>query len=842
MGKSALNVTLTVSTAAAAMIALGGPAAAQGARPSDVNHAAEPTGDEIIVTARKREEFLHEVPIIEHVLTADQLQRQQVVDLKDVARLTPGLLIGTSVLSIGQQVSIRGVGTSSADPGIDQSVSLNIDGLSLGQGLAYSSGAFDLAQVEVLKGPQALYYGKSSTGGVISLRTADPTDRFEVIVRAAYELEAHTRRGELIVSGPVTETLKLRLAGMWQKSDGYYLNRAVGNPALGGLTPRYDRMGRSQSWQLRGTALFAPDDGFDARLKVNVVHDRAINAENFQFTSCPDGIAGSLGIQFFAPTEDCRKDRVGYIVDYNPVFYPGVINGGVPLVETDQQYGSLEMNYRKIPGVTVTSLTGLYFLQSQSLLNTNELGFAGPILAAQNPRFRRREFTQELRANSDFAGPLNFTLGAYYQSARVSNWVSLIAATYPALTGIPGFGPGALQPLQDALNRFTIRTFSLFGQARYQITPELELSGGVRWADERRKQNPRLLPSAAYFPLLTVPGTSDVARMPTPVVQSSTWSPEFTLTYKPTADLTAFASYKRAYKSGSFSIATPPTILSPNALCLVSQSCAYLDNAFQDERVEGGEIGLKGRFADRQLDISLAGFHYVYKGLQVGSVEPARGGVPIIRTVNAGSGKVTGAELSAAFSPRAMQGLTVNGALTYTHARFNVLDNAPCYGGQTIAAGCTKQPDPTTGLFFAQDLAGFAFVRAPDWQANFGFNYEMPVGRALKLSLSNTNYYSTDYPVALAARRDFYQEGVWKHDASIALADRDDRWEVAVIGKNLTRKYTTSSCITANYANGSLGGQITGGTGAGPAGVDEVGCLMDPGPEIWLRLTFRPVK
>src|SRR6202000_2068844 len=102
--------------------------------------------------------------------------------------------------------------TSALDPGVDQSVSLNIDGLQLSQGLAYASSFFDMQQVEVLKGPQALFYGKSSPGGVISIRTADPTDRFEVIARAGYEFDASERQGQFIVSGPITDTLKARFA------------------------------------------------------------------------------------------------------------------------------------------------------------------------------------------------------------------------------------------------------------------------------------------------------------------------------------------------------------------------------------------------------------------------------------------------------------------------------------------------------------------------------------------------------------------------------------------------------------------------------------------------------
>ena len=105
---------------------------------------------------------------------------------------------------MGTVISLRGNWTNRSHPTIDQSVSLNIDGLHFNQGLAYESGTFDVGQVEVLKGPQSLVYGKNSPGGVIALRTLDPTDQTEVIGRAGYQAVAQEKLGELIVSGPVT--------------------------------------------------------------------------------------------------------------------------------------------------------------------------------------------------------------------------------------------------------------------------------------------------------------------------------------------------------------------------------------------------------------------------------------------------------------------------------------------------------------------------------------------------------------------------------------------------------------------------------------------------------------
>jgi iron complex outermembrane receptor protein len=817
---------------------------------------AEIAPGEIIVTARKRQETQLDVPVIENVVTAQTLERQQVLTLEDLTKLTPGLMIGTAVLSIGQQVTLRGIGTSSFDPGIDQSVSLNIDGLALGQGLAFGSGMFDVDQVEVLKGPQSLFYGKSSTGGVIAIHTADPTDRFEVKGSAAYEAEAHTKRFEGVISGPITSTLKARIAGFFQQSDGYYYNGtvvpsdatfspapgvSVPVSATGGVTPRYDRLNRTQNYMVRGTLLWEPSDRFDAKLKVNYVHDRAFNAETGELKYCPDGIGGIPAFgnsPFINPADTCTLDRTGYTTDLNPANFVGLSSGSSPVtsvVESRQIYGTLEMNYKLNDNLTATSVSGYYDLRSHSVFNTSFAAYAGPLLAVTNPAFRRHDFTEEIRINSDLPGPFNFTLGGFYQTGHVSDRVTLYANNYFIPAGSTGI------PLQDGLNRFSIRTYSAFGQARYKIVPQVEIAAGVRVTSETRRQNPYLFTSLTTLGQIAsgaLPASyagGFAPAIPSPSIDSVRTSPEATITWKPTENLNIFGSYKIAYKSGSFSIATPPTLES------TSGTPVWLDNSFGDEKVSGFEAGIKGRLFNRQLNFTLAGFDYKYVGLQVGGIEPSVGTLPVIRTVNAGAGRSKGIEFEAHLTPRyAIPGLTLNGAVNYTHARFSVLNNIPCYGGQTIAQGCNQQFDPGTGLFFAQDLSGAPFLRAPDWNGNFGFEYEIPLPHAWKLIVSNNNYYTTKFLTTPDIGSEFYQKGYIKFDASLTLQGKDDRWEVSLIGKNLSREYTGTNCSPSNFQNGLLGGEITGGTGRGPAGRDEVLCYMDPGRELWVRLTIRP--
>lgn len=817
--------------------------------------AVERTLGEVIVTARKREESILKAPVVVTAVSEESLQNFQITQITDLPKLVPGLVLGGNLLSIGPQVTIRGVGTSSYDPGVDQSVSLNIDGLSLGQGLAFASGMFDVSQVEVLKGPQSLFYGKSTPGGVISLRTADPTDQLELTGRAGYEFEAREVRGEFILSGPMTETLGGRLAASYAEGDGYFYNRAQPIESTGAMRP-IGREPRPRNSVVRGTLLWEPTDGFSARLKLNHVYDKFNDAELAQLGTCPEGFqafgfgSGAPGSpippapNFLTPVDPipfigndaCKLDRDIGVVYLNPEFFPGIYNDGVPYLKNTQEYGTLELNFDLMPELTLTSTSAYYKLLSNSMVNATHTTAAGPTFAVTND-FERREATQELRLNSDFAGPINFTLGAFYEDGKIYDRVRFIRNRAYGFLSPAIVGADILN--DDRSTTVDIETYSVFGQLRYRFTEQLELAAGARWTDEERTQR-----------VFDFQRNVDITpTLPRTRVKSDDVSPEGTLTYTPTDDLTVFASYKRGFKSGSFKLAVPAQ---PGE-----------NNAFDEEKVEGYEIGLKSRWLDRSLLANLAFYDYRYKGLQVGGIEDSEGGVPVIRTVNAGRARTYGVDLDVAFLPRAIDGLSITASINWNHARYEKLNNIPCIAGQTIAQGCNQffapaadqtPPGPTGavlvngvyGFYTAQDLSDTPMIRAPEWTANLGLDYEIPVGSNLKLQLTNNNQFSSKYvtfPTRGRPGNDNFQDSFVKVDASIALKDVYDRWEVAVIGKNITDELTFSNCSATNYAGGIvLGGAITGGTIPGPPGFAENGCYADGGGRaVWVRLTYRPV-
>lgn len=779
--------------------------AQQNAAPADSQRSAEPGRQitEIIVTARKREESILKVPVIETALTREQLEQFQAADLSDIATRVPGLSLGVSVLTIGTQVSLRGVGTSTLDAGVDQSVSLNLDGLPLTQGLAYSSGMFDLAQAEVLKGPQALFYGKNSRGGVIALRTADPSNSFEMLGRGSYEFEARQSRGEFVLSGPVSDTLGVRLAAMMSDSDGLFRNRAGDGPA-GGQAPSYgERFATRRAQIARGTVVWRPSESFDGRLKLNYASDRSEGGVSGQLVSCPDGLTAPGGVPFFGVGEDCRLDANLWVVDLDPAVFPGIRNNGTPFLDLTQRFGTWEMNYRPRPGITVTSTSGYYKASSDGMINGTQTGFAGTPLVSDND-FHREDFTQELRVSSEFDRPFNYTAGAFYQDGELYNSITLLGNTLLRLPPIIRAGSHALD----------IESISAFGQLRWRVVPDIEIAGGARWTEETRSDE-------AHD---NVTGQSVLVAVPE--IRSDNWSPELTVTYMPTDDLTWFASLRQGYKSGSFTVTTP---VAPGA-----------DNSFGDEKVRGGELGMKSRLLDRSLLLNVATYFYDYTGLQTGANAPAENGLPVIKTVNAGSAEVYGVDVDATFDPRAIEGLGLRAAFNWNHARFTELNNVPCWGGQTIAEGCNQFLNRQTGRFTSQSLSGGNLVRAPDWQANVGADYETAIGGAMRLSFGVETQYSSRYLTNLGDRADFFQDDFIKWNANVSLRSADERWEVSLIGLNLGNELTTGNCINLNYANGQiLGGVITGATIRGPAGIDELMCFVDSGREVLLRLTVR---
>ncbi len=165
-----------------------------GAGDSVSSSSSPSTGiDEIVVTVRRRSESLLSVPVAVNAIGPAALQRAGAVNLSTIGTLAPQVSFVRANSGAGAIFTIRGLGSNFQDAGVEQTVAVSIDGAQVGRGAIVNSAFFDLDQVEILKGPQALFFGKNSPAGVVSIRSKNPGDELEGYARAGYEFEARER-------------------------------------------------------------------------------------------------------------------------------------------------------------------------------------------------------------------------------------------------------------------------------------------------------------------------------------------------------------------------------------------------------------------------------------------------------------------------------------------------------------------------------------------------------------------------------------------------------------------------------------------------------------------------
>ena len=245
--------------------------------------------DEIVVRARKRDESALRAPVVVSGVSKRAIEDRGLISIDDIARVVPQLVIGGATSISGGAISLRGITSGEQNQFNDQAVSFNIDGALIARASIQRVAVMDLQQVLVYKGPQALFFGKNSYAGVVDIQTADPTDVFEVGASIGYEIEGNEIRGEGFVSGPLTDTLGVRLAVYGSSLDGYFINTAPEDPLIG---PSDRDVPNHRELAARLTLKFEPNDRFDAKLKFSVQDfEGSGTASTNQLINCPMGVS-----------------------------------------------------------------------------------------------------------------------------------------------------------------------------------------------------------------------------------------------------------------------------------------------------------------------------------------------------------------------------------------------------------------------------------------------------------------------------------------------------------------------------------------------------------------------
>lgn len=774
------------------------------------------TIDEIVVTARAVEESIRDIPVAITAVGEDRMQKYGLDSMTDLEAITPQLSIFRAGNGSAASVQIRGIGSTTTSIGIEQSVAVMIDGVYFPQGRAINEGLFDVSQVAILKGPQALYFGKNATAGVVSVMSNNPTEEFEASLRINNEFETDDRTIEAILSVPVSEKLGIRLA--LQGSDmkkGWIVNNAAPggdfysttdaatfesrdyfNPTAGKYWPKEEtRFARLTvagdlsdrfSYNVKGSyAEFeqgTPSGAlelFDCSTLNGVAHTSVlVNPQ-------PPGRQTPLRMPVALPTADCVPDGSR-----------GYNNPPPEVAQTNHllnQFGGVDGDYYESYSITGTFDWAFDQFDLQAVLNYHDQSakWVGDqdatavtaIFAGERNTFEN--LSGEFRAVSRFDQPLNFVLGAYLQSTdRYFNQVVNFAGARNTAAD-----PNDEFTAYDKISETDGETYSIYGEAIWDIADRWQLTTGVRYIHETKDSyflQPYVNP---FFTGLFTPfDPTDPSSVAAADQKFTDFIPEATLRWEPTDDLTLYVAYKEGFKSGGFS----------NSAILGNISGSVDDFIFDPEEVSGGEVGAKASLLDGTMLLSFEAYYYKFKDLQVDFFNSAQFAYV---TSNAGGSITKGAEVQVDWAAP-VEGLTFSGSLGYLDSYFTRFESF-CFTGQTAEQGCILPPGGVE-TDAVQDLKGNTRPNAPSWSGFLAMDYERAIGNNLVFGASaNLQFKSA---VKLIATDPVPEQSSYQTvDANLRIATADGKWQLAFIGKNLTDKTAFRSAGAVPGTGGNTG-------------------------------------
>ncbi len=796
---------------------------ATGATPGD-------TG-EIVVTATKREQSLQKVPVSVSVTTEATLEQAQIRDLIDLQSVVPSLKV-QQFSDVGQtNFTIRGFGNGAGNDGIESSVGVFVDGVYRSRAGSALDDLPEIERIEVLRGPQSTLFGKNVSAGAINIVTARP--QFTWGGKAELSLGNYGLvESRSSITGPISDTLAFRLSETTNDRDGTYRNQVTG-------TKLNDR----DRFSLRGDLLWKPTDTLSVRLLAdyNQIHEvccavvSVLNGPATQFIGAPAPFG--LGAAVSTPQHDNRD----VALDADP--RNRVKNEGVS--------GQIDWN---LGHATLTSITAYRHSADQSF---TDVDFTGADLATSNRRNSIDTFTQEVRLASDGTSRFNYLVGGFYEHEHLNSGVdttygSQIRTYADALSGqIPaallGAIPAALRPLfaghsniyaleqfqafvtpsivpgatyfqagQGIHDFYTLKqdSYSIFGQADYKLTDRLTLTGGIAYLNDRKKGASDVvlndpfsslnLSNVPQFPLIGLPANlysalsalqffyaNDPNHGPVnfPNVNESGKLKGDKVTYTAHAayDLgivNAYLTYSTGWKAGAYNLSSDGRPPDANG---VGRTAA-------PENVTLYEAGLKAHFHGGFFNLAV--FHQAIKGFQSNAYTGTG-----FSLVNAGKESVTGFEIDSAYQP--ISWLSLTGAVTYLHPKYNSFDMAPCVTYDTVRCPI----DPATGLTpNFRDLSGTRPATIPTWTTSVAAVATHRFSDDLSGYVRGEFDYTSKAQLIETTPPDVSRYGNKEVDASISISSRRYQAEVMLWGRNLTNFYTLVTTFPTVAQTGSYSG------------------------------------
>jgi iron complex outermembrane recepter protein len=664
---------------------------------------------DIIVTARRQNERLIDVPASVTVLTAETLAKTGVQTAQDFVQLTPGVTIVTGTAEAGDtQINIRGInGARDAE----SSVALVVDGILKTNTAQLNQDQGTLRQIEILKGPQGAIYGRNAAAGAIVVSTIKPGDRLEGGVRASYA-EQNTVDGSAYIAGPIGPGIGFVLSGSYRKTDGFYTNRflkskTVDDQEVYGIDGRIlAELGAATSLDLKARYAKLTGASINFNSVFHVPNFAGVNAAFYEdVNKHPFNYYGNI-----RPTNDQRTIEASAKIDHD--------FGGVKLtawalysdIKQDLTADGTSADFARYISAalgapvnatntavlnkcnaTTAALAG-FPVNQPGALGTSPIPFifnpaTGSTFGAYSPTTcdgtqyqvrNQKDFSAEVRLASTGSGPLNWQLGGYFlkidRLVGVSLGADLGFGVIKNLYNAPGTNNPTSQLYAD---QFDTNVYAAFGSVDYALADSLKASLALRYDSEDRKTSTRV--PVATDPITGAPINPGQALGPIrdKSANFSLLEPKISLSWKPAANTNIYADWGVGFKAGGFnnqgSKATIDAAFNNGAPGTINTGVVINDN-YRKERSSAYEVGIKGSILDGRINYDLAGYYTQIRDMQF--FEFFVGGFGLLRVVsNIDRVDVKGAEFN--LDARIIDGWKVFGAFNFTDSEIKKNSSRP---------------------------------------------------------------------------------------------------------------------------------------------------------------------
>jgi len=748
----------------------------------------EPT--EIVVTIRKQEESLQDVPLSVSVISDEEIARQGVNTLGDVARLTTGVILDQGFAPQDTRIVIRGLSPTRGRPNaavLQDGIDISSEGITTAGGsLLINPRLVDIQRVEIVKGPQSALYGRSAFAGAINYVTQAPAE--ELSREVSVQIGSKGRyEGSLSVSGPVTDTLRLGLNGATWSEDGFYTNAVTGGSVDG-----TDGSG----WA--ATALWQPMDMATIRARVEYTDDSfdpPAQATVVPTTTRPMPTAALGAVVSPAITEVLVP--LGVAPEGNSITLSQSENPrtGVDYAGTDRSVfrTSLIAEFN-LDNATFTSLShyatadtsqALDGQRKRSIQDLPVPGSATNNFAEINLFQDTDLFSQEFRYAWSGDGSISWTAGALYWSekADVQDY-SLSCFVLPTISCEPYVAAiGTTEPAYPRdWNRDTDH-WSLYGLVEWRFIEDWRFTVEARYVDEDLEVTGP--DSAAIIDPFFLLGSGITVPPPasplTDEVSDSYVVPKVTLEWQAGDDLMLYSSIGEGVK--------------PAGISTITGGAAGFEPVtyrFDQEKMWAYELGTKSAWLDGTLTANGAVFYQDYTDKQaVRQVQLANGTIGI-GPINAGSAHVLGLELELNWQP--IEGLTVNLGYTLLDTEYDeFVQNTRSASNIARAGNCVVVTDENGQAACSIDLSGRRLEGAPTSSLLASVSHIAPLANGLSSLVGiQTNYQSQRYTSEF---NDLAFDSFWLLNLNLGFLS--DSWEVIAYLDNVTDDDTINSGFTA---------------------------------------------